>query len=91
MFFESENICSRTLYFSLIIVKSLQLCGRRQIAEPRKYCLVRVIVFLWRVFSLFFLFLTCWNFGLNSLQLVSEPRVRFEWEQWQRKQERRLE
>ena len=91
MFFESENICSRTLYFSLIIVKFLQLCGRRQIAESRKYCLVRVIVFLWRVFSLFFLFLTSWNFGLNSLQLVSEPRVRFEWEQWQRKQERRLE
>ena len=91
MFFESENICSRTLYFSLIIVKSLQLCGRRQIAEPRKYCLVHVIVFLWHVFSLFFLFLTGWNFGLNSLQLVSEPRVRFEWEQWQRKQERRLE
>ena len=33
---------------------SLQLRGRRQIAEPRKYCLVRVIVFLWRVFSLIF-------------------------------------
>ena len=43
-----------TLYSSLIIVKSLQLRGRRKIAEPRKYCLVRVIVFLWRVFSLFF-------------------------------------
>ena len=32
-----------SLYF---IVKSMQLRGRRQIAEPRKYCLVRVIVFL---------------------------------------------
>ena len=69
---------------------SLQLRGRKQIAEPRKYCLVCVIVFLWRVFSLIFV-----SHGLgiwfNSLQLVSEPRVRFEWEQWQRKQERRLE
>ena len=55
---------SYTLYFSLIIVKSLQLRGRKQIAEPRKYCLVRVIVFfLWRVFSLFVLFLTSWDLG----------------------------
>ena len=71
-------------------MKSLQLHGRRQIAEPRKYCLVRVIVFLWRVFSLFFVShrLGIW---FNSLQLVSELRVRFEWEQWQRKQEMRLE
>ena len=46
--------CGCTLYSSLIIVISLQLCGRRQIVEPRKYCLVCVIVFLWRVFSLFF-------------------------------------
>ena len=37
------------------------------------------------MFSLFVLFLIGWNFGLNSLQLVSEPRVRFEWKQWQRK------
>ena len=51
------------MYSSLIIIKSLQLRGRRQIAEPRKYCLVRVIIFLWRVFSLF-LFLTGWEFGL---------------------------
>ena len=40
---------------------------------------------------LYFLFLIGWEFGSNSLQLVSESRVRFEWEQWQRKQERRLE
>ena len=57
VFFESENICSRTLYFSLIIVKSLQLRGRRQIAEPRKYCLVRVIVF----FNVCFLYLFCFS------------------------------
>ena len=46
--------CDCTLYSSLIIVISLQLRGRRQIAEPHKYCIVHVIVFLWRVFSLFF-------------------------------------
>ena len=70
---------------------SLQLRGRRQIAEPRKYCLVREIVFLWRVFSLIFFVSHGLGIRFNSLQLVSEPRVRFEWEQWQRKQERRLE
>ena len=80
-----------TIVSPYFIVKSLQLRGRRQIAEPCKYCLVCVIVFLWHVFSLFFLFLTGWKFWVNSLQLVSEPRVRFEWEQWQRKQERHLE
>ena len=37
------------------IVKSLQLYGRRQIAEPHKYCLVRVIIF----FSVCFLYLFC--------------------------------
>ena len=52
-----------TIVSPYFIVKSLQLCGRRQIAEPCKYCLVRVIVFLWHVFSLFFLFLTGWDFG----------------------------
>ncbi|RVX15044.1 Retrovirus-related Pol polyprotein from transposon TNT 1-94 [Vitis vinifera] len=48
-----ENIVAARLYsvFFLIIVISLQLRGRRQIAEP-------------------------------------QPRVRFEWEQWQRKQEK---
>ena len=57
MFIEKEKKhCSCTLYFSLIIVKSLQLHERRKIAEPHKYCLVRVIFFfftLWHVFSLF--------------------------------------
>ena len=64
-FREREKIvaASCTPYSSLIIVKSLQLRGRRQIAESRKYCLVHVIVFLWRVFSLIFLFLTGWDFG----------------------------
>ena len=52
-----------TIVFPYFVVKSLQLRGCRQIAEPRKYCLVRVIVFLWRVFSLFVLFLIGWNFG----------------------------
>ena len=61
--------------------------------EPCKFCLVRVIIyifFFWRVFSLFCFSQVC-EFRVNSLQLVLEPRVRFEWEQWQRKQERRLE
>ena len=68
-----RKYCSRnssTLYSSLIIVISLQLRGLRQIAEPRKYCLMRVIVFfsLACVFSLFFLFffLTSWEFDLIS-------------------------
>ena len=69
---------------------SLQLRGRRQIAKPHKYYLVRVIVFLWHVFSLIFVYHGV-GIQFNSLQLVSEPRVRFEWKQWQRKQERRLE
>ena len=43
---------------------SLQLHGRRQIAEPRKYCLVCVIVFFFGVCFLYFLFLTGWEFGL---------------------------
>ena len=34
-----------TIVSHYFIVKSLQLRGRRQIAEPRKYCLVLVIVF----------------------------------------------
>ena len=45
-------------------MKSLQLRGCRQITESRKYCLMRVIVLFWRVFSLFLLFLTGWEFGL---------------------------
>ena len=69
------------LYFSLIIVKSLQLHRYRQIAEPRKYYLVRVI-FFFGVCFLYFCFLQVWEFRVNSLQLVSEPKVRFEWEQW---------
>ena len=74
-----------TIVSPYFIVKSLQLRGSRQIVEPRKYCLVRVIVF-------FICFVSHrLGFWLNSLQLVSDPRVRFEWEQWQRKQERRLE
>ena len=41
------------------------LRGRRQIAKPRKYCLVRMIVFFFfGVCFLYFLFLTGWEFGL---------------------------
>ena len=41
---------------SLIMVKFLQLRGRRQIAKPCKYCLVHVIIFsLACVFSILFL------------------------------------
>ena len=80
-----------TIVSPYFIVKSLQLRGRRQIAKPRKYCLVHVIVFsLACVFSICFVSHRL-EFWLNSLQQVSEPKVRFEWEQWQRKQERRLE
>ena len=93
MFLCNRNIvaASCTLYSSLIIVKSLQLRGRRQIAEPRKYCLVRVIVFFFGVCFLYFFCFSQVGILVNSLQLVSKPRVRFEWEQWQRKQESHLE
>ena len=73
--------CGCTLYSPLIIVISLQLRGRRQIVEPCKYCLVRVTVFLWRVFSLF-LFLTGQEFGLIPYNWY-QSQVRFECEQWQ--------
>ena len=64
LFLRDWNIVLLHLYFSLIIVKSLQLRGRRQIAEPHKYYVVRVIVFLWHVFSLF-LFFTSWEFRIK--------------------------
>ena len=50
-------------------MKSLQLRRHRQIAEPRKYCLVRVIVFHWRVFSLFFVSHRL-GIRVNSLQYL---------------------
>ena len=43
-----------TIVSPYFIVKSLQRHGRRQIAEPRKYCLVRVIISLTCVFSICF-------------------------------------
>ena len=57
--------CSRRLYFIFFPDNSdiPATLGRRQIVEPHKYYLVRVIVFLWRVFPLF-LFLTGWEFDL---------------------------
>ena len=56
-----------TIVFSLIIVKSLQFRGRRQNAEPRKYCLVRVIIFFGVCFLYLFCFSQVQNFWLNSL------------------------
>ena len=54
VFLGERKTVAALLYFFLIIMKSLQLRGRRQIAEPRKYCLVRVIVFSFPcVFSIF--------------------------------------
>ena len=44
------------LVFSLIIVKFLQFYGRKQIADPRKYCPVCVIVFFDVCFLYFFCF-----------------------------------
>ena len=66
-------------------MKSLQFHGCKQIAEPRKYCLVCVIVFLWRVLSLFFffLFLTGWEFRVNSLQHLSSFGIELQWQRQQ--------
>ena len=51
-----KNCIAVLCIFSLIIVKSLQLCGHRQIAELHKYSLVRMIIFsLACVFSILFL------------------------------------
>ena len=51
---EKKIILPHFVFFSLIIVKSLQLRGHRQITEPRKYCFMRVIIIIFgRVFSLF--------------------------------------
>ena len=67
---------------------SLQLRGRRQITEPRKYYLVRVIIFLWHVFSLFF-FSHRLRVRLNFLQRLPthkskpEPQAKHvEWSQY---------
>ena len=74
------------MYFSLIIVKSLQFCERRQIAEPRKYCLVCVIVFLWPVFSLFFVSQRFENFKLIPytiwLQLPTSSEIPCKLKTW---------
>ena len=49
MFFQRESCTVALCIFSLRIVKSLQLCGRRKITEPHKYYLVWII-FLWCIF-----------------------------------------
>ena len=51
------RVFSCTIVSPYFIVKSLQFRGRRQIAEPRKYRLVRVIVF----FDVCFLYLFCFS------------------------------
>ena len=58
-----------TIVSPYFIVKSLQLRGYRQIAEPYKYCLVRVIVFFGVVFSICFVSHRL-EFWLNSLHKV---------------------
>ena len=72
VFFIVRNNCSRTLVFSssLIIVKSLQLRGCRQIAEPLNTVLCFWLFFFDVCFLYFFLFLTGWEFGLNSLHIT---------------------
>ena len=57
VFEREKKLHYRTLYFSLIIVKALQLHRRRQITEPCKYCLMHVIFF-------FFFFSHVGNFRL---------------------------
>ena len=49
-----KTVVATCISFFSIIVKSLQLCKRRQIAESRKYCLVHVIVFFGLCFFYFF-------------------------------------
>jgi len=80
-FLENKNCTAVFCIFSLRIVKSLQLRGRRQIVELRKYCLC-VIIFLWCIFFSIFCILQILEFRVYSHQLILEPRVRFEWEQW---------
>ena len=46
-----------TIISPYFIVKSLQLRGRRQIAESHKYCFMHVIVF----FDVYFLYLFCFS------------------------------
>ena len=61
---ERKKIVATTCNSYLIIVKSLQLRGCRQIVEPHKHYLMRVIVFsLTCIFSIF-LFLIGWEFSL---------------------------
>ena len=57
-------------------MKSLQFRRHRQITEPCKYYLVRVIVFLWCVFTLFFVsHMLGISGGLNLQQLAIDINV----------------
>ena len=78
-----ENIVAKSciLYSSLIIVKSLQLRGHLQIAEPRKYCLVRVnfLFFIFFLLACVFSIFVSHKLGIrsNSLQsLLTSTRIR---------------
>ena len=53
LFLKEKTVLPHFVFFSLRIVKSLQLRGRRQIAEPRKYYLVCDYFSLVYIFSLF--------------------------------------
>ena len=66
---EYEKTVAALCIFFLIIVKFLQLRGHRQIAEPRKYCLVHVIVFFGMCF-LYFCFSYVGNFGLIPYNIL---------------------
>ena len=63
-----KTIAAPCISFSLIIVKSLQLRGHRQIAKPRKYCLVHVIIFSLACVFFFFFFFHRLGIRVNSLQ-----------------------
>ena len=64
-----KTVAAFLYFFSLIIVKSLQLRGCRQIAKPRKYCLVCVIVFFGVCFLYFFVSHRL-GFRFNSLHSI---------------------
>ena len=68
-----RNTALPRFVFSLITVKSLQLHGRRQIAEPHKYCLMRVIFFFGVCFLYFFCFSQVRNFVFIPYNTYIKP------------------
>ena len=65
MFFRKKTVLPHSIFFSLKIVKSLQLRGRRQIVELRKYCLVCYYFSLAYIF-LFFYISQIWELHVYS-------------------------